>query len=73
MSGPHVLKLLGSYKLPAGLTVGASALLASGVPLNRYGSRPYWPYWSFVRPRGTAGRTPATWTLDVRVMAGSVE
>jgi hypothetical protein len=62
----HVLKFLGSYRFRMGLTVGTSALLASGTPLNEYGTSPFSPYWTFVVPRGTAGRTPATWNVDLR-------
>jgi len=62
----HVLKFLGSYRFRMGLTVGTSALLASGTPLNEYGTSPYSPYWTFVVPRGTAGRTPTTWNIDLR-------
>jgi hypothetical protein len=62
----HVVKFIASYKLPIGLTVGTSALLASGLPLSEYGTGPFSPYWTFIRPRGTAGRTPAVWNLDLR-------
>jgi hypothetical protein len=62
----HVLKFLGSYRLPMGLTVGTSAILASGTPLNEYGTGPYSPYWTLIVPRGTAGRTPTTWNVDLR-------
>ncbi|HTT68649.1 MAG TPA: TonB-dependent receptor, partial [Gemmatimonadales bacterium] len=62
----HVVKFVGSYQLPMGLTVGTSALAASGEPLSEYGTGPYPPYWTFVVPRGTAGRTPSTWNVDLR-------
>ncbi len=61
----HVLKGWGSYRLPFGLTVGAAAIVASGTPLTEFG----WSdetYLLFVRPRGTAGRTPATINVDLR-------
>ena len=64
---PHVLKLSGSYRFGFGLTAGTSAILASGTPLNEYGTGPYPPYWTFVRPRGTAGRTPVTWDVGLRL------
>jgi Carboxypeptidase regulatory-like domain/TonB-dependent Receptor Plug Domain len=62
----HVMKFVGSYRFPFSLTVGTSALLASGAPLSEYGTGPFTPYWTFIRPRGTAGRTPTTWTMDLR-------
>jgi hypothetical protein len=62
----HVVKLVASYRFPMGLTVGTSALAASGEPLSEYGTGPYVPYWTFIRPCGTAGRTPATWNMDLR-------
>jgi hypothetical protein len=62
----HVVKFVGSYRLPMGLTVGTSTLLASGAPLSEYGIGPYFPYWTFIYPRGTAGRTPTTWNVDLR-------
>ena len=62
----HVLKFVGSYRLPVGLTVGTSALVASGTPLSEYGTGPAGYDWTFVVPRGTAGRTPTTWDMDLR-------
>ena len=62
----HVLKFVGSYRLPLGLTLGTSAVVASGTPLNEYGTGPAGYDWTFMVPRGTAGRTPATWDLDLR-------
>jgi hypothetical protein len=63
----HVLKLIASYRIPIGLTVGTSALLASGAPLSEYGtSLGGYPWWTFIHPRGTAGRTPTTWNVDLR-------
>jgi len=63
----HVVKLVGSYRFPMGLTVGTSALAASGAPLSEYGTATAgFPYWTFIVPRGTAGRTPATWDVDLR-------
>jgi len=46
--------------------VGTSARLASGTPLSEYGTGPFSPYYTFVGARGTAGRTPTTWNLDLR-------
>ena len=63
----HVVKFMGSYRIPIGLTVGTSALVASGTPLSEYGTGTEGYTWTFVRPRGTAGRTPTTWDVDLRV------
>jgi len=64
----HVGKFVGSYRFPIGLTVGTSALVASGAPLSEYGTAPEkFPYWTFIVPRGTAGRTPTTWNVDLRL------
>ena len=42
--------------------------MAKRSPLNELGSNPevlYGPF--FLRPRGTAGRTPSLWNLDTRI------
>jgi len=62
----HVVKFMGSYRLPMGLTVGTSMLLASGTPLSEYGTGPEGYTWTFIVPRGTVGRTPTTWNVDLR-------
>lgn len=63
----HVVKFYGSYRFSVGLTVGTSALVASGTPLSEYGTGPFAPYWTFIRRRGAGGRTPTTWNLDLRL------
>jgi hypothetical protein len=64
----HVLKAFGWADLPAGFAVGGSMLVASGTPLSAYGGIAVGsPYWGFPTSRGTAGRTPATWDLGVRL------
>jgi hypothetical protein len=62
----HVVKFAGSYRFPMGLTVGTSALVASGTPLSEYGTPAEGYGVTFIVPRGTAGRTPPTWNLDLR-------
>ena len=63
----HVLKASGFYRFDVGLNVGASMIWQSGTPLNEFGGSAYgWGY-SFVRPRGTAGRTPSIFDLDLRL------
>jgi hypothetical protein len=63
----HVLKLHGSCRFPFGLNVGISLLWQSGAPLNELGGSIHgidWPI--FLRPRGTAGKLPSTWDLNIR-------
>lgn len=63
----HVLKFFGAYRFDFGLTAGASLFWESGAPLNEYGGTSTGPpYWSFVRQRGSAGRAPAIWDLNLR-------
>ena len=61
----HVFKLSGSYRFPIGLTVGTSTIVATGEPLSEYGTG-FNGYWTFVQPRGSSGRTPTTWDVDLR-------
>ncbi len=64
---PHVLKFHGAYRTHVGLTSGVSFFWESGAPLNEYGATTVGaPYWSFVRQRGTAGRAPSVWDLNLR-------
>jgi hypothetical protein len=63
----HVLKFFGAYRFDFGLTAGTSLVWESGTPLSEYGGifvGP--PYWSFLQPRGSVGRTPAIWDLNFR-------
>jgi hypothetical protein len=62
----HVAKAAVSFRTRAGATLGAFLTVASGTPLSEYGtSAALAPYWTFVSPRGSAGRTPTTWSLDL--------
>jgi hypothetical protein len=62
----HVVKVATSYRFRFGATLGGFFTLASGTPRSEYGTSAAGPpYWTFVRPRGTAGRTPTTWSLDL--------
>jgi hypothetical protein len=64
----HVFKFCGSYEFPFGLSAGASFLLQSGTPINEFGGSSFMPgYTTFLRPRGSAGRTPMLWDLNVRL------
>ena len=62
----HVAKAAASYRFGFGATLGGFLRVASGTPLSEYGSSAYNPsYWTFLRPRGSVGRTPAIWSLDL--------
>lgn len=64
----HNLKVQGSYKWDFGLIVGMAFQAQSGRPKNKVGD---WPYnvdgygTQFVTERGSAGRLPTTWKLDL--------
>ncbi len=64
---PHVFKLLGSYRLDFGLTVGTFFTVQSGTPLNEFGAS--WAFFRpvFLAPRGSAGRTSTIWDLNLRL------
>jgi len=64
----HVAKAAASYRLGSGVTLGGFLTAASGTPLNEYGTSAYATgYYTFLRPRGSVGRTPAIWSLDLHV------
>jgi hypothetical protein len=64
----HVLKLAGAYQLGAGLQAGVVGLWETGTPLNEFGGAEFGaPFWTFLQPRGTAGRTPSIWDLSLRI------
>ena len=63
----HVFKLSGSYDARHGLTLGAVTLLESGTPVSEFGGTPIGPpYGAFIGPRGSHGRTPALWDVNLR-------
>jgi hypothetical protein len=64
---PHVFKLSGSYRTDVGLTMGTSFVWQSGTPLSvRAGSSQGSPWFNFTQERGSAGRTPSIWDLNLR-------
>ncbi len=66
---PHVFKIFGSYRLPFGLTMGTSIIWMSGTPLSELGGTVLGGMWnSFIRQRGTAGRTPSILDMNFRVV-----
>ena len=65
----HVFKLSASQTTSVGISIGAAITWASGSPLNIFaagpGSIPV--FRTFVVQRGSAGRTPPLWNLDLRL------
>ena len=61
----HVAKLFGSYRLDFGLTAGVYGIWESGTPLSELGIGEGGV--AFLRPRGTAGRAPSLWDLNMRL------
>jgi len=65
---PHVFKFSGSYRFDFGLTAGTWIIWQSGTPLNEFGGSTSGPPWYvFLRQRGTAGRTPPIFDLNLRL------
>ncbi len=64
----HVAKLQVSRRFPRGLEAGATLLWASGTPLSEVGSTPFGaPFYVFLQPRGSLGRTPGIYDLNLRL------
>jgi hypothetical protein len=64
---PHVFKLFGSAQATRDLTLGVFATWQSGTPLNEFGALRGFPANDvFLSPRGTVGRTPALWDINLR-------
>ena len=68
---PHQAKLQAAYVFPFGLTMSASAYYQSGVPLSRIG---WWDAYIgpelFITPRGSEGRSPDTYEMDLQADYG---
>ncbi len=63
----HVVKGHAAFDAGAGLVVGLIGSVGSGTPRNELGASTIGaPEYIFLRPRGSAGRTPAVIDLDVR-------
>lgn len=72
------LKVSGVYTTPFRLELGAAAYWRSGTPVTRYGySDAYGRYEFFLKNRGSEGRTPSNYDVDVHLgyplQAGPVE
>ncbi|HEX3232656.1 MAG TPA: TonB-dependent receptor [Gemmatimonadales bacterium] len=65
---PHLVKFAGSYRFDAGLSLGIVTSWESGLPRNEFGAATVgFPYNVFLRPRGSAGRTPSVFDLNLRL------
>jgi hypothetical protein len=65
---PHQLKVTAYHTFPVGLSVGANAYYRSGTPEDKLGSFALIggaPVPLYLAPRGSEGRTPADWDLDL--------
>jgi hypothetical protein len=64
----HVFKISGSVHLLKGLQAGTFLVWQSGTPLNEFGgSSAGMPWYRFMQPRGSAGRTLSLWDLNLRL------
>jgi Carboxypeptidase regulatory-like domain/TonB-dependent Receptor Plug Domain len=68
---PHQLKLQAAYVAPFGVTLSVSGFYQSGTPLSRIG---WWDNYGgpelFITPRGSEGRSPATYEVDAHLDYG---
>jgi hypothetical protein len=62
----HQAKLYGSYQWSFGLISGFFAQYVSGTPLSKRGRHEFFTSLRFITPRGSAGRTPDLFTIDLR-------
>jgi hypothetical protein len=63
---PHVFKVTGAYRPVSSLAIGGFFSVASGIPINDFGAAPIGL--AFLVPRGSAGRTPTLWDLNLRML-----
>lgn len=62
----HVIKASASRSFGRVFEAGGFATWQSGTPLSQFATGDF-GFWTFVVPRGTAGRTPAVWDLNLRL------
>jgi hypothetical protein len=63
----HSFKLAGSYRVWSSLMAAATFLWQTGTPLSVFrAASPGPPFFNFAQERGTAGRTPSIWDLNLR-------
>src|SRR5437867_510458 len=67
---PYELKVFGSYAFPWRLSVSEAFFLSAGAPISALGPEIY-NFGAddaiFLKPRGSAGRTPTYWNLDLHI------
>jgi hypothetical protein len=64
----HTFKFSGSYRFDFGLSTGIAFIAQTGTPLSEYVGL-ITPYTlALYAPRGSVGRTPATWDLNARLL-----
>jgi len=64
----HVFKFNASYKFNFGLTAGTTFWIMSGAPYNEFGTSPMeFKRYIYLVERGTAGRLPTIWDLNLRL------
>jgi hypothetical protein len=65
----HTFKFFASYAFASGLAVGASGFWVSGTPLSEFGTGlPPFKFPVFLQRRGSMGRTPSIWDLNLRLV-----
>jgi hypothetical protein len=64
---PHVFKLSGYYQLTRDFSLGGFGFWQSGTPISEFGTLPDYPTNIFLTQRGTVGRTPSLWDLNLRL------
>ena len=65
---PYVFKVFSAYSFPFGLTVSEGFVFSSGIPTDKRGPEIYNGYGDgniFFESRGSSGRTPSYWNLDL--------
>ncbi len=63
----HVLKFNGSFNLTLRLSCGVLFIWQSGTPLSEIGGSAHGQDWPiFLKPRGSTGRLPSIWDLNLR-------
>ena len=68
---PHQAKLQAAYSFPFGLTASAAAYYQSGLPISRIGWwNPYGGPELFINQRGSDGRSPDTYEIDMHLDYG---
>ncbi len=63
----HMVRAVASRRFGSRFGVGTVLWWASGTPTSALAPIPGLGYIGFVTPRGSAGRTPAIWDLDIRL------